>query len=271
MATRKTERTAAGDGRRRWKPGSLAGLACSRSRKASRRAMLPCRQERARASMPFCARHVGQGGREDLGRRRGKATGGKSREAPVPRQAHRGPVRRAIAGAAGDHLAAEDVRLPLEPPGQVPEDHPEEDAEAGQDDRRLHDLARIGELPGRDPGHRRIHATGTTAKPGDQRQDSQAAQEEEAEEGEMPVGDVAHLVAEDRRDLDGRQRLDQGVGEQDVAEPGQDPGHPGVDHQVSRVPDQDVGEAEPDPPGHALEPVGGADRPAGSGSATPGG
>ena len=67
------------------------------------------------------------------------------------------------------------------------------------------------------------------------------------------------------------QRLDQGVGQQDVAEPGQDARHAGVDHDVPGVPDQDVGEAEPDPAGQALQPVARAGRRAAIGSARPGG
>ena len=71
------------------------------------------------------------------------------------------------------------------------------------------------------------------------------------------------LVAEDRGDLDGAQRLDEGVGQEDVAEPGQDPRHAGVDHHVPRVPDQEVGEAEARPAWPRARAGGGAGRPAG--------
>ena len=80
--------------------------------------------------------------------------------------------------------------------------------------------------------------------------------------------DVADLVAEDRRDLQRVQVLDQGVGQQDVAEPGQGPCHPGVDQNMPRVPDQDVRAAEPVPLRQVLKPV--AERAGGQGMGRPG-
>ena len=79
---------------------------------------------------------------------------------------------------------------------------------------------------------------------GHQGHDGQAPQEEEAEIREVPVGDVADLVAEDRLHLALVQQLDQSVGQQDVAEPGQSPRDARVDHVAAGVPDEDVGAAE---------------------------
>ena len=61
------------------------------------------------------------------------------------------------------------------------------------------------------------------------------------------MADVAHLVAEDRRDLVLVEVLDQGVGQQHVAEPRQGARHPRVDDRAVGVPDEDVGEAEAEP------------------------
>ena len=71
--------------------------------------------------------------------------------------------------------------------------------------------------------------------------------EEQAEIEQVPVRDVAELVAEDRRDLVIVQVIDQGIGQQDVAEPGQGTRHPGVDQGVPCVPDQNIGATEPEP------------------------
>ena len=65
--------------------------------------------------------------------------------------------------------------------------------------------------------------------------------------------------------------LDQRVGQQDVPEPGQGPRDAGVDQRPSRVPDQDVGAAEPEPVRHPLQAGRATGRGAAGGSARPAG
>ena len=76
-------------------------------------------------------------------------------------------------------------------------------ARRAEDRRRLDDLGRPGRAGSAGTqGRPAIQRFGDRAELGRQRHHSQAAQEEEPEEGQVPVGDVADLVAEDRGDLD---------------------------------------------------------------------
>jgi hypothetical protein len=86
-----------------------------------------------------------------------------------------------------------------------------------------------------------------------ERQDTEAPGEEEPEVQQMAVGDVADLVPEDRRDFDGRHRLDQRIGQQHVAKPGEDPRDARIEHAVPSVPDAHIRETKPGPLRHAFE------------------
>ena len=81
-----------------------------------------------------------------------------------------------------------------------------------------------------------IHERGIEQNRAIERKHTQAAQKEEAEEGEMAVRHVSDLVAKHCGDLDRAQRLDQRIGKEDVAKPGKNSGHAGIDHEVSRCP-----------------------------------
>ena len=126
-------------------------------------------------------------------------------------------MRRAVGPVARDGPAAEDVGLALEPPREDAEDPRRSSATPSS--RATAPCATIA-------GGR----AGQAAEPledvaGDQvagqGQHAHAPHEEEAEERQVPVPDVPDLVAEDRRDLVLVEPLDQGVGQQDVAEPRQ--------------------------------------------------
>ena len=69
------------------------------------------------------------------------------------------------------------------------------------------------------------------------------------------MGDVPDFVAEDRRHLEGRHGLDQGVGQEHIPKSGQDPGDAGIEHRMAGIPDQDVGEPEADSLRGALQPA----------------
>ena len=215
--------------------------------------MLPCLQDRAATSIPFCWATLARAC-EKIWMPTGQSDGGMSRGGLGPAALLEIEMRAGNRRAAGDHLAAEDIRLPLEPPREVAEDQPEEGAEQARSDRPSTISPTSASSPETGPRGARDPDSEAENDLRRQRQDSQAAQEEEAEEGQMPVCHVADLVAEDRRDLDRAQRVDQGVGQEDVAEPRQDAGDAGIDHHVPGVPDQEIGEAEADPPRHALEP-----------------
>ena len=75
------------------------------------------------------------------------------------------------------------------------------------------------------------------------------------------MGDMADLVSEDGRCFKRRERLEQGVAEQDVTKAGQDAGHAGVDHHLTGIPDQNIGEAKADAAGGVFQPA--AQRPMG--------
>src|SRR5208337_4646744 len=162
---------------------------------------------------------------------------------------------RTLRGVARDDLAPEHVSLPLESAREMAEYQPEEDAQRAEDERRLGELVDPGYLvrgyPGKalEPGRRQRENAGH------QRQQTQAPQEEEAEEREMPVRHVAQLVAKDGGHLDGTERIDQGVGEQHVAKVGEHSGDAGVDHEMPRVPDQKVIEPEADPARDSLQAI----------------
>ena len=71
----------------------------------------------------------------------------------------------------------------------------------------------------------------------------------------MPVCHVAQFVTKYGGHFDGTQRINQGVGEQNVTKVGEDSGHASVDHEMPRVPDQKVIEPEADPARDALQAI----------------
>ena len=165
----------------------------------------------------------------------------------------------AVGRAARHGLAAVDVGLAFEPPRERPEDGPEQRPDARRDRQPLDRVAPGGgafRVHDRQAGEPRFQA-GEGVRGGGEEDDE--ADEEEQEVGEVAVGDVADLVPEDRGDLGRRQAVDQGVGEEDVAEPGQDPRDAGVHDHAVGVPDQDVRASEPRAPGDLLQAA--AERP----------
>ena len=100
-----------------------------------------------------------------------------------------------------------------------------------------------------------IQASGDRQSLGRQRHHPQASQKEKTEERQMAVRHVADLMAEDGGDLGRAQGLDQGVGQKNIAKPGQDAGDTGVDHDLPGVPDQKIGEPKAHAPRCALQPA----------------
>lgn len=66
--------------------------------------------------------------------------------------------------------------------------------------------------------------------------------------------DVANLMAENRCRLERRQRLEQGVAQQDIAKARQDAGDTGVHHHLTRIPDEYVRESKTHPLRRTFEP-----------------
>ena len=206
-----------------------------------RRAMLPCRQERRGGSMPLRAATSARASAK-IRMPTGQRSPGR------PRRRGGGVevgVRRAVLPAAGDGPAAEDVglartgargsrrrarsRAPAaagrRPPGRPrrrPGRPPRGRTAGADDDVPVDGLGPPGQRPpccrGR-TGRRRPGAGGRCGRP----------------RGRRPPRSA------------GRPGARQGVGQQDVAEPGDGPVTPGVDERAAGVPDQDVGAAEPEP------------------------
>ena len=107
---------------------------------------------------------------------------------------------------------------------------------------------------------------------GQEREHAQAPHEEEAEVEEMTVGNMADLVAEDRRDLERASWTRSGHrSARHSGIPARSPVTQALTIDVPGIPDQDVGEPEADALGDALEPAARAARRAGSASARPAG
>ena len=229
-ASRDEQRPASGHGRRpsvasrrtpAWNRRSASGRPSRPSRKAIRLAMLPCRHDQAAARIPLSAATLaralakirmptGQSGRPAAGVGAGVAVEvgvrravGRGRTRP-PGSRRRRPGARTAARRSRRRAGS---RRPTA-----------SSTSAASSDRRGVGASAPGRCPQRRRGSRpaveHLLAQGHHA---------QAPEEEEPEVHQVPVRDVADLVAEDRRDLVRVQVLDQGVGQQDVAEPGQRP------------------------------------------------
>ena len=139
------------------------------------------------------ARHARQGGREDLARPPGQSDG---RSCPW------GPgsagefleiqMRRAIAGAAGDRPCSRRRRPAARTAARAcPKTSQKKTPRQPRMTAASTTSPTSESWPAGIQRDRLDPRDGHRAEPGDQREHPQAAQEEEAEEGEMPVGDVA--------------------------------------------------------------------------------
>ena len=206
--------------------GTGSGWRCCRA--ATIVAPAPCRCTGPRSPAPR-RKFAGPRGRgaaaspSGPGRRRGRRRGRRAADSRPARTTR--PCCRTRRPAA--RIAATDGRTPARSTGRRSDQH----------DQLLRQLGDVVEAPARaataacdDPTHARGHPVRQ------ERQHAQAAREEEPEVEQVPVRDVADLVAEDRRHLDGRHRLDQGIRQQHVAKSRQDPRDAGVEHASSRCP-----------------------------------
>src|SRR6516165_10334832 len=147
---------------------------------------------------------------------------------------------RTFSAAAGDNPAPKYVSLTLKPARQKAEHQPEKKTQKAQDDHLVGNFADPGYLLCGDPRKGLQQGRWQREKPGHHQEQAQASKEEEPEKRQMPMRHVAHFMTQYGRHLDGRERLDEGVAQQNITKRRKDAGHASVDHEVPRVPDQKV-------------------------------